>query len=197
MSIVVERARNPWLPVAAVLALIPLATISVWGVKELRAASSPARVEAQEPVTIAAPDWAQREWVMTTQRWPGKARPVAADVAATRSLVASLYDTMLLEPAGWPSAVTDSFAPEARAQLLATRTGWPEGVTDVRIKSRRLRIGIQSGRADRAIATVRISATATAEGRELALWHRAQLWMEKRDGTWRVFAFDMRQAPLG
>ena len=194
LSLVVERARNPWLAAFAVLAIAPVLTVTFWGMQTVDVGSS--AVQDSTARSITAPGWTQREWVTSVHRWSGDSRPTSEDIAAATAIVTDVYDTMLLEPASLAEAINTSFTREAQAELTGKKIGWPDGVSEVRIKSRRLEIGIQSGAADRAIAHLRISATGVASGRPVELWHRAQLWMEKDGGKWTIFAFDIRQAPL-
>ncbi len=195
MSLAIERARSPWVYVLAVLALVPVLTLGVWGVQELSVGSRSVD-EALGPAPIAAPGWSQEDWVTSVRHWKGDALPATAEIAAAEVLVTELYDQLLLEPASWTEAVHRAFTPEAEAELAGKAVGWPEGISDVRIKSRRLELGVQSGKAERAIAHVRIRAMGLVSGRSVELWHQAQLWIEKDGGTWKIFAFDIRQSPV-
>ncbi len=195
MSLAIERARSPWLAALAVLALVPILTFSYMGIKNLEVGSRPAE-EVQAPVSIAAPGWAQRDWVTSVRRWSGGSRPGSADIAAATAAVTAVYDAMLLDPGSLDDAIGASFSPQAEAEIAGKQIGWPQGISDVRVKSRRLELGLQSGAADRAIAFIRISASGVAGDRPIELWHRGQFWMEKDGGGWTIFAFDIRQSPL-
>jgi hypothetical protein len=122
-------------------------------------------------------------------------RRVRAESFPLRRAVTEVYDALFLDPAARPAVLNKRFAARA-ARALPARSGVPASVEKVRTTLRKADIGIDASGARRAAAKVKIRARGIASGERFALLHRGTLWLEKKGGTWKIMAFDVRQKRL-
>lgn len=107
-----------------------------------------------------------------------------------------LYEALFLRPDSVEKTVRATLTPAASKILARSRVGLHDQVEDVRTTVRFARVGIQVDDGLRAAAVVRVEARALRKSSPIRVWHRANLWMEKDDGKWKVVAFDAEQGRL-
>ncbi|MDQ3981662.1 MAG: hypothetical protein M3271_03155 [Actinomycetota bacterium] len=167
-------------------------------------------VLAPERASIGAGRGATGEGAIRQAVWEVKAYPAPNAEGITRAdkeafrrereavvgTIQRLYEALFLEPRKVDEVVRASLTQPASKVLADSRIGLHDKVEDVRTTARFVKVGIQVDVGRRAAAVVRIEARALRQSSPIRVWHRALLWMEKVDGTWKVVGFDAEQGRL-
>lgn len=162
---------------------------------------------AADRVSLGAGKGAAVDSVIPQAKWEVKAfaAPNAAGISkADRAVfvrekhdvveqIRRLYEALFLAPKSVDKTVRATMTQAASKVLAGSRIGLHDRVEDVRTTARFAKVGIQVEDGLRAAAVVRVEARALRKSSPIRVWHRAKLWLEKVDGTWKVVAFDAEQ----
>jgi hypothetical protein len=121
-------------------------------------------------------------------------RKFRAQRARVKVLVQDVYRALFLEDERGNTSLRRHFSHRAARALLRTRSGMPSEVTDVQTTRRTASVGIEVARAKRALARVSVRAKGRLDGDVVRIVHRAQLWLERFHGRWRVIGFEVDQS---
>lgn len=200
MSLVAPIQRRPWIALAAGLtALIAIGTtlllIDFPGKHVLsgRGDAGDAVPEAsvpQAPWTIKAYPAGVTDKVTNAQ-----AKILEERRPEVIALIKRVYDALFVHPGRLAGTLDENFSADAAAALRRSSAGVSE-TGAVATTLRTAEIGVQAGGGARlAVASVTVRA-ARPDPQAAPLRHKATLWMERRNGSWKVIAFDVDQGPL-
>lgn len=122
-------------------------------------------------------------------------RRIRAAKPEVKKLVRDVYDVLFLSEGDGQSVIRTSFTARAADALVRSGAGIPHRLTEVKTTVRRAHIGIGAASARQAAARVWLQARAYLGADKVRISHRSTLWLEKRAGTWRAIAFDVKQRP--
>lgn len=117
--------------------------------------------------------------------------------ARVKTLVIDVYRALFLERERGDASLRRHFSRRAARAFVRTRSGMPPEVTDVKTMRRTARIGVEVARARRALARVSVRARGRLDGDVVRIVHRADLWLERFHGRWRVIGFEVDQGAPG
>lgn len=196
MSVVIPTPKRLVWPIAIGLVLVAAAAVAVY--LPMRESVIP----TDEPVIVADPALPQAKWEVRTFPAGGagvgklnKREKAAVGVQRERlsTLVKDVFDTLFLAPSEVRSVLKKRFTPPAAKSLLGSRIGLPDKTSNVQIKRRSARVGVHVDSARRAAARIAIAGKGINRGRKVRFSHDATLWLERKKGTWKVIAFDVKQ----
>ena len=186
------------------LGLLVAACIAVAGVGALLrarpedAASTSPRPPSRATRVIAAVD--QAPWRVKT--WPAGTlgrNLRAAEKVALRArpgllrIVRRTYDAMFLAPSSLRKALSSHFTPKAARKLASSGAGVPRDATEVRFLKRRATITVDARGARRAAVQVALKARIRAPKGDVSVAQRSVLWLDRKEGTWKVIGFELLQ----
>jgi hypothetical protein len=193
--------KRIWIGAASVgivaVALIWVAAQGGEGRSPLEVFGGRGRGRSEPPQT--APKIDHAPWKLTVSR-AGRPEPLSKQAKArleaqrpkVKQAVKNAYDAIFLDL----ERAAGSFTDLARRAFEETHAALPEGAESVRLLWRRAHIGLQADSARRASAQVTVVASGVQGERRFKLWHRARLWLERKEQGWKIAAFDMNRLPL-
>jgi hypothetical protein len=110
-----------------------------------------------------------------------------------RKFVREIYAALFLDPDSMEAVLVDKFTRRAGRALIRSGAGFRAGAESVRTLARKATIGIQARTASLAAAKVKVRAKATSESEIVKLRHRSTLWLQRKNGRWRVIGFRVDQ----
>jgi hypothetical protein len=153
--------------------------------------------------SVGDPEIKQADWRIDVKRAgkPGKLskkqkKKFTEQRKALRSVTRDVYDAMFLSPEKLDATTRRVFTAKARDALRRSKAGLPKGAEGIRIRKRSARIAIDVSGSKRATMKVRVVARGTAKGKEFALVHSSALYLSRKAGRWKAFAFTVDQGPF-
>jgi hypothetical protein len=108
-----------------------------------------------------------------------------------RAVVRGLADALVIEPAGLTQAARRVMTKTSATALVRQAPRMPKNAESVTVIARGGRIGIQAPRFSAAAAQLHVVMRATI-GDRLVKWRDDyRFWLQRKDGAWRVIAFDL------
>lgn len=200
MSLVAPIQRKPWIAIAAGLTLlIVLATtlllIDFPGKHVLSGGGEEGGVVPEAAVPQAP--WSIKAYPagVTDKVTKDQAKVLEKRRPEVIALVKRVYDALFVHPGRLAGTLDENFSADAAAALRRSSAAISEPGT-VATTFRSAQIGVQAGGGSRlAVASVTVRA-ARSDPEAAPLRHKATLWMERRNGGWKVIAFDVDQGPV-
>lgn len=198
VSVVAPIQKRPWLTVGVSVGLALLLTV---GAAVMLQPGRRFLSRGGAAVEERVPQLSQARWRFDTVAAGGNGKLSKRESAAVRrqraelrSTLKTIYDGIFVDPAKLGPALKANFSRAAARSFRKAGVGAAEAGT-VRTTHRRAEIAMQPLQGvRRAIATVTVRAVEVGPKRKV--FHRATLWMERPNKTWKVIAFDLSQNPI-
>lgn len=159
--------------------------------------------QASQPrqISVAAPYQADWEVQMVLVGTLGPVAPrekalLARQGPRVMTLVSNAYDAMFLEPYELRPVLSETFARPAARALRAAGIRLPDDIREVRFVRRSAHVGIDAAGGRSAAVEVIAKVRGRTPTRTITVLHRADLWLERTEGGWRVIAFSVDQEPV-
>jgi hypothetical protein len=156
--------------------------------------------EAPPPTTPEAPRIPQAKWKMVAYQSGSlgelsnkEKKRLKNQKPRVRKFVREVYAALFLDPSTIDSVVAEMFTRRAGRALKRSGAGFRPGAEKIKTLMRKATIGIQADNAALAAAEVNVRARAMANNDVVRLRHQSTLWMERKNGRWRVIAFKVDQ----
>lgn len=198
VSLVAPIQKRPWLAIGVSVGLALLLTI---GAAVMLQPGRRFLSRGGSAVEEKLPELRQARWRFETVAAGGNGKlskretaAVRRQRAALRSTLKNIYDGIFVDPAKLGPALKANFTGAAARSFRKAGVGVKEAGT-VKTTHRSADIAMQPLQGvRRAIATVTVRAVEV--GRKRKVFHRATLWLERPNKTWKVIAFDVSQTPI-
>ena len=198
MSAIAESLRRQRLPLMTIAAVL-VAAAGVW----VFLSQSATNHHSDTNLPTAAPEIDQAPWKFefSAEGRFGKLTKAQSERYANQKenvakVVTSIYDGIFLRPGDLPEIIKTSFSGDAAAKLGTKSLTFPAGATEVKTTRRRATLGLDAQQASFAVGRVTVFADAMIRDRQVDIEHRSTLWFERKDGAWKVIAFDVEQGPV-
>lgn len=188
------------LPVAvagtAVIVVAAFATIGYLAAGRIDAVDEP----SVAPAPVVSPTVRHAPWrisVKTIGRpaTKGGRREVELRRGEVRRHVRAMYDALFEARSGVDEVARRFFAPPAAERFARSLRGLAR-VGTIKILKRRALLAVSADDLRHATASVRHRLRADIAQKKVRFLHRATLWLERADATWRVIAFSVDESPL-
>jgi hypothetical protein len=109
--------------------------------------------------------------------------------------IENVYNALLLDPPSADRVIRAHFEAASAQAFLRARPRISSRITRIRTTDRRIRIGVDAGSSQRAVATVSVSFKGKRGSERVKVKHRATLWLERVHHSWKVVAWRARRGP--
>jgi hypothetical protein len=142
----------------------------------------------------------QAQWKMSAHATGGlgklsrdEKRRLKAQKPRVRRFVRDIYAALFLEPESMEAVLARNFTQRAGRALIRSGAGFRPSAESIRTLARKATIGIQARTASLAAAKVKVRAKAMTDEAVVKLRHQSTLWMQRKNGRWRVIGFRVDQ----
>lgn len=198
MDISSAASRRTWVSLVAVVMLATVG-IAAYALTRREGSSSPrSGLPADSRVILEQAPWRIRTVTtgITSKLKKSEKARLRKQRGPLTGLVKELHSALFLDPSTRKRVVRRLFSASAASSFLSARPGITAQADTVRTVRRSGRIGIQADSARRAAGTVIVEARVESGGKTVRVGYRSDLFLENKQGRWKVVAFDTVQRPL-